>query len=77
MDRVRYAKMHRRTGIDRELASRVNQRVLGWFGHMKRIVEYHMARRVLMVEVSGVRVQGRPKVGWMYGVKVTLLQFRF
>ena len=31
-----------------------------------------MARRVLMAEVSGGRVRGRPKLGWMDGVKVAL-----
>ena len=31
-----------------------------------------MARRVLMAEVSGGRVRGRPRLGWMDGVKVTL-----
>ena len=31
-----------------------------------------MARRVLMAEVSGGRVRGRPRLGWMYGVKVNL-----
>ena len=31
-----------------------------------------MARRVLMAEVSGGRVLGRPRLGWMGGVKVTL-----
>ena len=50
--------MHRRAGIERELASRVDQRVLRWFGHMERIDEYCMARRVLMVDVSGGRVWG-------------------
>ena len=34
--------------------------------------EYHMARRMLMAEVSGGRVQGRPRLGWMDGVKVAL-----
>ena len=32
--------------------------------------EYPMARRVLMAEVSGWRVRGRPRLGWMDGVKV-------
>ena len=27
-----------------------------------------MARRVLMAEVSGRRVRGRPRLGWMDGV---------
>ena len=29
-----------------------------------------MARRVLMAEVSGGRVRGRPRLGWMDRVKV-------
>ena len=31
-----------------------------------------MARRVLMAEVSVGRVRGRPRLGWMDGVKVAL-----
>ena len=31
-----------------------------------------MARRVLMAEVSGGQVRGRPRLGWMDGVKVAL-----
>ena len=49
------------------VASRADQRVLRWFGHVERI-----ARRVLMAEVSGGRMGGRPRLGWMDGVKVAL-----
>ena len=31
-----------------------------------------MTRRVLMAEVSVGRVRGRPRLGWMDGVKVAL-----
>ena len=34
--------------------------------------EYRLARRVLMVEVSGGRVRGRLRLGWMDGVMVAL-----
>ena len=34
--------------------------------------DYRMARRVLMAEVNGGRVRGRPRLGWMDGVKVAL-----
>ena len=34
--------------------------------------EYRIARRVLMAKVSGGRVRGRPRLGWMDGVKVAL-----
>ena len=64
--------MKRRAGIERELASRADQRVLRWFGHVERMDKYRMARRVLMSEVSGGRVRGRPRLGWMDGVKVAL-----
>ena len=39
---------------------------------MERMDEYRMARRVMMAEVSGGRVRGRPRSGWMDGVKVAL-----
>ena len=53
MDRLRNEEVRRRAGIERELASRGDQRVLRLFGHVERMDEYCMARRVLMVEVSG------------------------
>ena len=43
-----------------------------WFGHVERMDDYRMARRVLMAEVSMGRVRGRPKLGFMDGVKVPL-----
>ena len=72
MDRVRNEEVRRRAGIERELASRADQRVLRWFRHVERMDEYRIARRVLMAEVSGERVRGRPRLGWMDGVKVAL-----
>ena len=59
-----------RAGIERELASTADQRVLRWFGHVERMDEYHMARR--MAVVCGGRVIGRPRLGWMDDVKVAL-----
>ena len=72
MDRVRNEEVRRRAGIERELASIADQRVLRWFGHVERMDEYRMTRRVLMDEVSGGRVRGRPRLGWMDVVKVAL-----
>ena len=64
--------MSRRAGIEMELASGADHRVLRWFGHAERMDEYRMARRVLMAEVSGGRVRERPRLVWMDGVKVAL-----
>ena len=74
MDRVRNEEVRRSAAIEREreLASRADQRVLRWFGHVERMDEYRTARRVLMAEVSGGRVRGRPWLGCMDGVNVAL-----
>ena len=72
MDRVSNEEVRRRAGIEIELASRADQRVLRWFGHVERMDECRMTRRVLMAEVSGGRVRGKPRLGCMDGVKVAL-----
>ena len=47
----------RRAGIERELASRADQKVLRWSVHVERMDEYRIARMVLMAEVSGCRYE--------------------
>ena len=72
IDRVRNEEVRRRAGIERELASRADRRVLRWFGHVERMDEYRMARMVLMAKVRGGRVRGRTRLGRMNGMKVAL-----
>ena len=70
--RVGNEEVHMRAGIERELASRADQRVFRWFGHVERMGEYRyyrMSRRLLMAEVSEGRARGRPRLGRMDGVK--------
>ena len=63
MDRVRNEEVRRRAKIESELASRADQRVFRWFGHVERMDDYRMARWVLMAEVGGGRVRRRPRLG--------------
>ena len=51
--RVRNEEVRMRAGIESELASRADHRVLRWFWHVERMDEYRIARRALMAEVSG------------------------
>ena len=44
MDRVRNEEVHMKAEIERELASRADQRAWRWFGHVERMEEYRMAR---------------------------------
>ena len=71
MDTVRNEEVCRRAGIERELASRADQRVLRWFGHVDRMDEYRIARRVLMAEgskwKSGTRETEIRLDGWCEG----------
>ena len=64
--------MRRRAGIEKELASRADRRVLRWFGHVERKDEYRMARTVLISDANAGLVRGRPRLGWIDGVKVAL-----
>ena len=61
MDRVKNEEVRRRAGIEMELASKADQRVLRWFGHVERMDDYRL------VEISVGRVRGRPRLGWMDG----------
>ena len=71
MNRVRNEEVRRRVGIERELVSRADQRVSRWFGHLERMDEHRMARRVMMAEVwrVGTSQRGRPRLDWIDGVK--------
>ena len=70
MDRVGNEEVRRRAGIERELASRSDQRVLRWFGHVERMDDYRMARNVLMAKVrwrAGTRETEVRLDGWCEG----------
>ena len=65
--------MRWRAGIKTDLASTADQSVLRCFENVERIVEYRifcMSRMVLMADVSGWRVQGRPRLGCTDGMKM-------
>ena len=70
--RVRNEEVRKQAEIERELARRADQSIFRWFGHVERMDEYCMARRVLTAVVSGGRVRWRPRLGRMDGVKVAL-----
>ena len=53
IDRVRNEEVRMRVGIERGLANRPDQRKLRWFGHLERMDDHRMTRRVLMADVSG------------------------
>ena len=63
-DRLHNETIRRRTGVLLELSNRAEQRGLRWFGHMERMNDERMVKRVMKSEVEGRGVRGRPKMGW-------------
>ena len=72
LDRFRNEEMRERTSVRKELAARVDMNVLKWFGHVERMENERLLNRVTNARVDGRNVRGRPRFGWMDGVKRAL-----
>ena len=71
-DRRTNDEIRRRTGVDSKLSYRAEQRALRWFGHMERMSEEQLPKRVMNSKAEGVTARGRPKLGWKEGIKNSL-----
>ena len=69
---LRNEEVRRRTGVLLELSNRAEQKGLRWFGHVERMDEGRMVKRITRSDARGGRPRGRPKMGWMEGVKRSL-----
>ncbi len=47
-----------------EVVEEVKQQTLKWFGHMERMEESKMTRRVYVNEIKGGNIRERPPVKW-------------
>ena len=72
LDRVRNEVVRARTGVRRELATRVDMNALRWFGHVERMDNERLLKKVMNAKVDGRSARGRPRFGWMDGVKRAL-----
>ncbi len=54
------------------MAERAEQRVLQWFGHVERMEEECLVKKITRFDVRGVRPRGRPCMGWLDSVKRVL-----
>ena len=69
---VRNEVVRARTGVGRELAARVDMNVLRWFGHVERMDNERLLTKVMIAKADGRSARGRPRFGWMDGVKRAL-----
>ena len=72
LNRVRNEVVRARTGVRRELAARVEKNVLRWFSHVERMDNEQLLKKVMNAKVDGRSARGRPRFGWMDGVKRAL-----
>ena len=72
LDRVRNEVVRARTGVRRELAARVNMNVLRWFSRVERMDDKRLLKHVMNANIDGTSARGRPRFGWMDGVKRAL-----
>ena len=72
IDRVSNAEIRRRCGKSGGVSQKMDQGVLRWFGHVERMGDERLARRVYESHVRGTRRRGRPRKCWMNGVNELL-----
>ena len=54
------------------MAATVDMNVLRWFGHVERMDNKRLLKKVMNAKVDGRSARGRNRLGWMDGVKRTL-----
>ena len=72
LNRVRNEVVRARTGLRRELAARADMNVLRWFGHVERMNNEGLLKKVMNAKIDARSARGRPRFGWMDGVKRAL-----
>ena len=60
-DRVRNVRIREICNWNKSLVTRVEQGVLKWFGHVNRMDDKRLARKLFVSEVVGERGRGRPR----------------
>ena len=69
LDRVRNEVVGPRIGVRWELAARVDMNVLRWFGHVERMDNEWLLKKIKNAKTDGRSARGRLRFGWMDGVK--------
>ena len=62
------AEVRRRCGKKGSVSQKIDRSVLRWYGHVERMDDERIAKRVYESHVQGRRRRGRPRKCWMDGV---------
>merc|ERR1712002_855444 len=72
IDMVPNVRIREMCGKNVGVSERMDQGVLRWFGHVERMGNERLVKRVYDSEVRGARRRRRPRKSWMNGVNETL-----
>ena len=50
-----------------QASKKITEKRLKWYGHVRRMKEEHIVRRMLDVDIPGKRRRGRPNLRWKDG----------
>ena len=75
-DRMMSVDLRERCGVDGDVLGSIRRNTLRWFGHMERMDDERLTKRVYKSKVEGERVRGRPRMRWMDGVKTYVNESR-
>ena len=68
IDKMRNERIREMCGVEREMNERINESLLRWFGHMERMDESRLVKRMHSSECEGSKPVGRPKKRWIESV---------
>ena len=54
----------RRDERRRKYSTMDKRQSISWLGHLERMEEYRMPKKILIQELEGTRRRGRPRKGW-------------
>ena len=69
MDKVPNARIRQLCGVTKGVDEKIDEGVLRWFGHVERMENDRIAKRVYVGECAGSRSVGRPRKRWIDTVK--------
>ena len=69
MDKVPNARIRQLCGMTKGVDEKIDEGVLRWFGHVERMEDDRVFKRVCVGKCAGSRSVGRPRIRWIDTVK--------
>ena len=74
IDKIRNEFIRSTCGVEKGINERINESMLRWFGHVERMDDSRMVKRMYKSECIGKRPPGRAKRRWIDSVEECLVE---